>query len=389
MEELDGWSEGLRVLLVDEYQDTNPLQEAIYFSLITTPYLSATIVGDDDQALHRFRGGSVELFTDFADRCLQSTGRQANRIDMVRNFRSYSEIVNFFNCHIASDLEFQPARIVPPKPSVVAVRNSGSIPVLGMFRPDEASLATDLTRFLQALVSRERIPVGNTGQEIRLSQDGALGDVVFLAHSVQEVKYDRYNGSPQERFPGTFRGVMSSNGLRVFNPRGQPLRSIPDVQKLLGLVLLSIDPSNTMINEVMPTNEARYFLDQWRTTAQQFASANPHPNDGRGLKGFIDDWQSVASGDVKSNFREASVWPALELIFKLVSWMPNFQNEPEHQVWLEAITRIVASTGMASPYGMRLLQNTAATDQGVHVTRSRESLIRDALVPIAEDEGPG
>ena len=109
--QLDEWTRDLRVLLIDEYQDTNPLQEAIYFALINSAELPAAIVGDDDQAMYRFRGGSVELFTDFPDRCRRATGRHTTRVDMVRNFRSQPEIIDFFNSHISSDLGFQTARI--------------------------------------------------------------------------------------------------------------------------------------------------------------------------------------------------------------------------------------------------------------------------------------
>ena len=114
---LDEWLKDLRVVLIDEYQDTNPLQEAIYFQmLIGMPRLSMTIVGDDDQSMYRFRGGSVELFTDFASRCEQATRRQTSRVDMTRNFRSRPEIVRFYNDYIKEDPSFSPARIIPSKP---------------------------------------------------------------------------------------------------------------------------------------------------------------------------------------------------------------------------------------------------------------------------------
>lgn len=383
--QLNDWAEDLKVILIDEYQDTNPLQEAIYFSMIYSSNPSVTIVGDDDQSMYRFRGGSVELFTGFVDRCRRATGHQTNRIDMVRNFRSRPEIVNFFNDHIGNDSAFQNARIAPPKPSVVAVRSSANIPVLGLFRGDQASLARDLTLFLKILVDRRRIRVGNTGQEIRLSAHGALGDAVFLAHSVREVSYNRYNDTPQERFPGILRTALNEEDLQVFNPRGRALRSIPDMQKLLGLILISTDPLDQIVqNEIHATQEVRYFLNQWRGEAQQFVSSNPFPRDGQGLNGFIGDWQNVASGTV--NNKIPLEWPVLDLVYKLVSWMPSFQREPEYHVWLEAITRIIGSAGIASPYGMKLIQNVARSNQGVHVKRSRTSLIRDALLPIAADE---
>ncbi len=381
--QLDEWTKELRVLLIDEYQDTNPLQEAIYFTLLGMDRIFASIVGDDDQAMYRFRGGSVELFTEFPDRCLRATGRDTTRVDMVRNFRSHPEITDFFNRHISSDPGFQGARINPPKPLVVPARPSANVPVLGMFRPDEATLANDLATFLRNLADRNQISVGD-GQEIHLGSSGAIGDTVFLSHSVDEASYNRYNRSHDRRFPGLLRASLEDLDLKVFNPRGQSLRAIPDVQKLLGLLLLSIDPDSAMVSNVKPTREAEYFLGQWRDIAQTFLDENPIPNDGRGLPGFILDWQKVASGQVVKDI--PADWPVLELIFKLISWIPGFQNESEHQVWLEAVTRIISSATMASPYGMQLLQNIRGKDHDFHVERSRESLIRDALVPIAENE---
>ena len=381
---LDEWLEDLQVFLIDEYQDTNPLQEAIYFSMIRMADPSTTIVGDDDQSMYRFRGGSVELFTDFAGRCQQATERRTKRVDMTMNFRSRPEIVQFYNDYITNDPAFSSARINLPKPLVVATRTSEDIPVLGMFRADQESLAIDLAVFLHMLVNQRSIPIGQIGQEIRMSQDGTLGDAVFLAHSIEEVKYDRFSDAPKDYFPRMLRNEMQANHLQVFNPRGQALRNIPDVRVLLGLVLLSVDPDDTIINDVMPTNEARFFLNQWRQSAQEFVGSNPPPNDDQALRGFIRDWQNAASGQATEAF--PSDWPVLELVFKLLSWMPGFQRDPEHQVWLEAITRIITSASMASPYRMQLLQNTVNNNQGVHILRSRESLVRDALLPIAENE---
>jgi DNA helicase II / ATP-dependent DNA helicase PcrA len=73
---LQRFTNGLRALLVDEYQDTNPLQEQIYFTNIQQTGASFTIVGDDDQSLYRFRGATVELFRDFQQRFVQQVPNQ-------------------------------------------------------------------------------------------------------------------------------------------------------------------------------------------------------------------------------------------------------------------------------------------------------------------------
>ena len=51
-------------IAVDEYQDVNPLQQAIYFrlaELMPEEIPTLVVVGDDDQALYRFRGGDRRL----------------------------------------------------------------------------------------------------------------------------------------------------------------------------------------------------------------------------------------------------------------------------------------------------------------------------------------
>jgi len=384
------WLADIRVLMVDEYQDTNPLQEAIYFAIINGAQPSATIVGDDDQSMYRFRGGSVELFTEYAVRSLAITGRGTIRLDMVRNFRSTPEIVDFYNRHVTTDPAFATARITPSKPQVVASRATANIPVLGMFRADANQLASDLAEFLSNLVTNRRVVFGDPAapHELTMTAGGDLGDAVFLSHTVEEVRYNRPRGnqpaSIETRFAGLLRDNLVARNRQVFNPRGRALRVIPNVQVLLGLLLICVDPDATAINDVWPTNEARHFLAMWRQAATNFIQQGPVPNDRAGLRGFVASWQNAARGSIQQEFPRD--WPVLELLFKLITWISAFQSDPEHQVWLEAITRIVSSVGMASPYGMNLLQNSAALNQGQHVRQSRLSLIRDALLPIAENE---
>ncbi len=387
-EALDNWLTDLRAVLIDEYQDTNPLQEAIYFHLLRNPALSGTVVGDDDQAMYRFRGGSVELFTEFASRCHAATDRTPRRVDLTRNFRSRPEIIEFVNAHISADPGYQTARVQPGKAPVLATRQSGRIPVLGMFRGDEQLLARDLAKFLGTLTQERAVHLDDCDEELVLPDGGDLGDVVFLSHSVNELDYNRFNGDLIVRFPSLLREQMHRRGLRIFNPRGQALRTIDDVGCLLGLLLLAIDPLGSTVDEMRArnqlTNEALSALTRWRDLADLFIDSNPIPSERNGLGGYIGAWQHVSSGGVASSF--PADFPVLELIFALVTWFPQFQREPEHQVWLEAITRIVASSAGISPYRMRLLQNDGRHNQGVHLIRSRQSLIRDALVPIALDE---
>lgn len=82
-------------IIIDEYQDTNNIQERIFFALARGNQ-NICVVGDDDQALYRFRGATVENLVEFEDRCEKYLTRRPYRIDLSINYRSKSHIVEFY-----------------------------------------------------------------------------------------------------------------------------------------------------------------------------------------------------------------------------------------------------------------------------------------------------
>jgi DNA helicase II / ATP-dependent DNA helicase PcrA len=110
---LDRFIDEIQAVLVDEYQDTNLLQERIYFALgraVIEKGGSITVVGDDDQSLYRFRGATVELFADFPRRLLDQHGITARPIYLQTNYRSTSTIVDWYSEFVDLDPAYSPAR---------------------------------------------------------------------------------------------------------------------------------------------------------------------------------------------------------------------------------------------------------------------------------------
>lgn len=81
-------------VIIDEYQDTNLVQENLFFTLSKNKG-NICVVGDDDQSLYRFRGASVECFVEFPSRVNKYLNSTPKRIDLVDNFRSRESIVKF------------------------------------------------------------------------------------------------------------------------------------------------------------------------------------------------------------------------------------------------------------------------------------------------------
>ena len=242
---LDRFTARIRAILVDEYQDTNLLQENIYFELHRRAGSTFTVVGDDDQSLYRFRGATVELFRDFVAR-LQAAmpGESPLRHDLVSNYRSTPEIVSYFNDFITNDPDFAPARVTPPKPKIQAQLPSVGLPVLGMFRDTVDDLATDLgALLLEIFRGPGRIIVPGLPPLKAHPDGGDFGDAIFLAHSVNEFKASFMGQEAKPRLPHFLREQLQrQGGVRVFNPRGQALKNISDVQQLVGAMLECLDP---------------------------------------------------------------------------------------------------------------------------------------------------
>lgn len=86
-------------IIIDEYQDTNAIQEKIFFHL-AKGNKNICVVGDDDQALYRFRGATVENLVEFETRCLDNIGVKPKRIDLDINYRSRKGIVDTYTSFI-------------------------------------------------------------------------------------------------------------------------------------------------------------------------------------------------------------------------------------------------------------------------------------------------
>ena len=88
------------VVLVDEYQDTNPLQAGILRAL-KPEGRGITVVGDDAQAIYSFRAANVRNILDFADQFPVPT----EVVTLERNYRSTDAILAASNAVIAEARE--------------------------------------------------------------------------------------------------------------------------------------------------------------------------------------------------------------------------------------------------------------------------------------------
>ncbi|KIA77441.1 ATP-dependent DNA helicase PcrA [Parachlamydia acanthamoebae] len=84
---LEKYQERYRYIMIDEYQDTNPVQYKLA-SLLSRKYQNLCVVGDDDQSIYGWRGAEVKNILDFSD---------ATTIKLEQNYRSTNNILKAAN----------------------------------------------------------------------------------------------------------------------------------------------------------------------------------------------------------------------------------------------------------------------------------------------------
>ena len=83
-----------RILIIDEFQDTDHAQKDIAFTIgrgQERPQLF--FVGDPKQSIYRFRGADIAVWNEVAE-SLRESGRV---LSLTRNFRSQPEIIDYMN----------------------------------------------------------------------------------------------------------------------------------------------------------------------------------------------------------------------------------------------------------------------------------------------------
>jgi DNA helicase-2/ATP-dependent DNA helicase PcrA len=134
---------------VDEYQDTNPLQQALLEAWLGDRR-DLAVVGDEDQTIYTFTGASSEYLTGFTRRF-----PEARLVRLEQNYRSTPQVLGLANRLLGGGRSGRAKRLV-------ATRAAGAEPVLVAFESSAAELAalvTEVRRLGDLGVALEEIAV--------------------------------------------------------------------------------------------------------------------------------------------------------------------------------------------------------------------------------------
>ncbi len=233
---LEELQEQIRYVMVDEYQDTNYIQEQLTL-LFGGERENICVVGDDDQGLYRFRGATIRNILEFPNKF----SMPCKRIDLDLNYRSDPGIVAFYNEWMARTsgprfrFDWGGYRFDKTiKAAIAGVQGASSVAKVDAEEEDWCDAVCDFVE--------------------ELHDGGHIDDYNQIAFLFRSVKH-RNARDLAERF--------EERGISVYSPRSNSFFDRAEIKLIIGLLLLTFPQYVRRIEtedfKFVDDNELRYY----------------------------------------------------------------------------------------------------------------------------------
>jgi len=275
---IDKSSSIFKHVIIDEYQDTNTIQEKLFFTL-SAGYKNICVVGDDDQALYRFRGATVENLVQFENRCKEKLKQEARRIDLSTNYRSRIQIVKTYTDFIE-----------------LADWNN---PSGGAYRVENKNIKANSSDARTAVVVSKKKEANLVYRDIvefvyKLKQEGKIKDYSECAFLFPAIR--GWNGAPNTRVKGfkdAFSQFNDDNNLtgtddeiKIYAPRAGRFLDLDEARAAWGMLLLVFDRPHYGANTSRDLGNFRDWLINCKKYANEICAEDKQ------LAEFIEDRKS-------------------------------------------------------------------------------------------------
>lgn len=197
----------IEYIMIDEYQDTNSIQEKIIF-LLGEKRENICVVGDDDQGIYRFRGATVRNILRFPERF--EKGR-CKKINLDINYRSHRDIIRFCNkwINLINWREFRYEKEIVSPEDKEFPNSSGVIRIGG---DSERQWKENIYRFIKKLHTTKKI--------------ADYSQIAFLFRSVQ---------SPNVK---ELKKYLEESGIPIYSPRSKDFFERKEIKLVIGALLV-------------------------------------------------------------------------------------------------------------------------------------------------------
>ena len=238
-EVLEKIQDKIQYFMVDEYQDTNTIQERILLMLASRNN-NICVVGDDDQGLYRFRGATIRNILEF-DKNFKPG--ECAKYFLETNYRSHPDIIAFYNKWMqdqqwtVDDVTFRFEKEIVPRDDVFP--NTPAMLRLSK-KDDEEAYHAEVLRFIRYL-EKEHI----------------ISDFNQIAFLYRSVKSDKARALAD---------YLEENGIRVFSPRSDMFFVREEIKLILGCLVTIFPQVEELFEEETRTRDlclgwGEFFID--------------------------------------------------------------------------------------------------------------------------------
>lgn len=284
----------IKYLMIDEYQDTNYIQEQLAFMLADTRQ-NICVVGDDDQGLYRFRGATIRNILEFPDKFPRGNCKV---VSLINNYRSHHDIVKFYNSWMQNtegskfkfdwngyrfDKEIKAA-------ADITTGSPATFKVIGEDDPDDWH--TNLLAFID-----------------QLRDEGALTDLNQIAFLFSSVRHPRVT---------KLAAFLEENGVSVYSPRSAMFFERDEIKLVIGLMLLMFPTWISSLEsdeyQWLPENYQLYLIS-CVTQANEYLSERT--SDRNALRNFV-----IRHGKAHVSLTSPTDYGYAALLYRLLAFDP-------------------------------------------------------------------
>ncbi|MFA5450249.1 MAG: UvrD-helicase domain-containing protein, partial [Clostridia bacterium] len=356
-------AEGIEFVFLDEYQDTNYLQEEIIAKITKD---NIFMVGDVKQSIYKFRFAEPKIFLDKSERFKRGSG--GSGVNLTKNFRSSKEILKFVNLVFSEimthsfggvdyrkDAAFDLDSVVKSDPNLPAVRTAFfatekretptppplySVKEGALYTESSSKEALYIAGRIEQIVGKIKIFVGDEKKE-RLAD---YGDIAIIMRNKRGE---------------AIRAELKKRGIPFIAPEFGGTEEYDDIELLVCLLRI-ID---NLRNDIPLFSVMRSFFGG-------FGEAELAEIRGNNKDGFF--WNAVESYDIKTELKaKISAFTAMLHRYRLLSRSIDAA---------ELISLIIAETG----YDGYLLSRDESermeyVNAFIHTLRGTGATVRECL----------
>lgn len=285
-------------IMIDEYQDTNTIQEKIIFSILNDKE-NICVVGDDDQGLYRFRGASVKNILSFGDRLT----RKIRRIDLNINYRSKKSIVDFYSDFMGQLDSLEDIDKYRYKKDLIAFNKDDNQAVFRLGSESEEGFREKIVDLVKDLKEKKLV--------------GAYNEIAILVSSVNDSRILKLSTG------------LKKEGIGVYTPKTNQLMTRRETKLILGSLYAIFRPYLEKRKIILNYESYIYLNNIYDYFYKQVKKYSD-------LKDFIEKMQAYILGDGLNI-------SLLDIIYRLIRYDPfkAFLENPKSDKERKNISRLM------------------------------------------------